>query len=75
MTENVDLSTAIGVDHDRDGVAQVATAVDGENGAGVELIRSLVGQREGRVSETWRPPSRLGTTTVGRSICARRPER
>ncbi|MGB1432295.1 MAG: FG-GAP-like repeat-containing protein [Candidatus Poseidoniaceae archaeon] len=50
VTQNADLSTAIGVDHDRNGVAQVATAVDAQDGPGVELIRSLVGQREGRVS-------------------------
>ena len=70
VTENVDLSTAIGVDHDRDGVAQVATAVDGENGAGVELIRSLVGQREGRVSGDVASTVMLGDnhTSAGQSV-------
>lgn len=50
VTQNADLTAAIGVDHDLDGVAQVATAIDASEGPRLELIRSLVGQREGRVS-------------------------
>jgi len=50
VTQDSDLTTAIGVDHDRDGVAQVTTAIDASEGPRIELIRSLVGQREGRVS-------------------------
>ena len=70
VAENPDLSTAIGVDHDRNGVAQVATAVNASEGPSVELIRSLVGQREGRVSGDVASTIALGDnhTAVGQSV-------
>ena len=46
------LQNMLGVDHDRAGLTQVATVVSDGSTVELQLIRSLVGQRQGRVAGT-----------------------
>ena len=50
ISSDASLQPLLGVDHDRDGLTQVATVVDDGSGPELHLIRSLVGQRQGRIS-------------------------
>jgi len=57
------LQSMIGVDHDRSGLTQVATVVSDGASVDLQLIRSLVGQRQGRVAGT-----PMTTLTLGEDV-------